>query len=129
MNFTGDSVLLGFNCIVFDSRFMVRVGRYSNIVIENKYSDVMRFAGQFKEKLGIGAPKVSLQELADKLGIENPRAHRALADAVTMIFSKTLITGNYLERKGHMDRFCPPSFTIIEHTMRNIEVKGVRLVG
>ena len=76
-------MLLGFNCIVFDSRFMVRVGRYSNIVIENKYSDVMRFAGQFKEKLGIGAPKVSLQELADKLGIENPRAHRALADAVT----------------------------------------------
>ena len=72
VNFVGDSVLLGFNCIVFDSRFMVRAGRYSNIVIENKYFDVMRFAGQFKEKLGIGAPKVSLQELADKLGIENP---------------------------------------------------------
>lgn len=83
MNFVGDSVLLGFNCIIFDSRFMVRAGRYSNIVIENKYFDVMRFADSFKEKLGIDAKKASLQELADKLGIENPHAHRALADAIT----------------------------------------------
>ena len=83
MNFVGDSVLLGFNCIIFDSRFMARAGRYSNIVIENKYFDVMRFADSFKEKLGIDAKKASLQELADKLGIENPQAHRALADAIT----------------------------------------------
>ena len=83
MNFVGDSVLLGFNCIIFDSRFMVRAGRYSNTIIENKYFDVMRFADSFKEKLGIDAKKASLQELADKLGIENPQAHRALADAIT----------------------------------------------
>ncbi len=83
INFVGDSVLLGFNCINFDSRFMVRAGRYSYTVIENKYFDVMRFADSFKEKLGINAKKVSLQKLADKLGIENPQAHRALADAIT----------------------------------------------
>ena len=83
MSFAGDSVLLGFNCMAFDSRFMVRAGRYSNTIIENKYFDVMRFADRFKEKLGISAGKVSLQELAEKLGIENPRAHRALADAIT----------------------------------------------
>ncbi len=83
MKFTGYSVLLGFVTLYFDSRFIVRADRYNNIVIENKYFDVMRFAGQFKEKLGIGAPKVSLQELADKLGLENSHAHRTLADAVT----------------------------------------------
>ena len=83
MDFAGDSVLLGFNCIAFDSRFMVRAGRYSNIIIENKYFDVMRYANAFKTKLGIVSRKVSLNELAEKLGIENPRAHRALTDAIT----------------------------------------------
>ncbi len=43
----------------------------------------MRYAAQFKEQLGIDAKKVSLEELSGKLEIENPRAHRALADAIT----------------------------------------------
>ena len=83
MRFAGDAVLLGFNCIVFDSRFMVRAGRYSNLIIENRYFDVMRYADQFKEKLGLDTQKVSLGELARVLGIENPKAHRALSDAIT----------------------------------------------
>ncbi len=83
LKFVGDSILVGFNCIAFDSRFMVRAGRYSNIVIENKYFDVMRYADQFKERLGIVSKKISLEELSDKLDIQNPKAHRALADAIT----------------------------------------------
>lgn len=83
MNFVGDSILVGFNCVAFDSRFMVRAGRYSNLIIQNKYFDVMRYADQFKEKIGIETKKISLNELSEKLEIENPRAHRALADALT----------------------------------------------
>lgn len=83
LKFVGDSILVGFNCIAFDSRFMVRAGRYSNIIIENKYFDVMRYADQFKEQLGIDSKKISLEELSDKLDIQNPEAHRALADAIT----------------------------------------------
>lgn len=83
MKFVGDDVLVGFNCMAFDSRFMVRAGRYANIIVRNKYFDVMRYAGRFQEKMGITAKKVSLVELSEKLDIENPHAHRALADAVT----------------------------------------------
>ena len=83
MDFVGDSVLLGFNCMAFDSRFMVRAGRYSNFIITNLYFDVMRYAARFREKLGINERKISLQGLADALGIENPSAHCALGDAVT----------------------------------------------
>lgn len=83
MKFAGDAVLLGFNCVVFDSRFMVRAGRYSNLIIENKYFDVMRYADRFKDKLSLDTKKVSLSELAEALDIENPQAHRALSDAIT----------------------------------------------
>lgn len=83
MKFAGDAVLVGFNCMVFDSKFMVRAGRYSNWIIENKYFDVMRYADQFTEQLEIDTKKVSLGDLAEKLEIKNPHAHRALADAIT----------------------------------------------
>lgn len=83
MKFVGDAVLLGFNCVVFDSRFMVRAGRYSNLIIENKYFDVMRYADRFKDEVGFDSQNVSLGELAEALNIENPHAHRALADAIT----------------------------------------------
>jgi len=83
MKFVGNAVLLGFNCVVFDSRFMVRAGRYSNLIIDNKYFDVMRYADRFKDELGLDTQKVSLGELADTLNIDNPQAHRALSDAIT----------------------------------------------
>ena len=37
----------------------------------------------FKDELGIDKNKLSLSDLSYKLEIENPRAHRALADALT----------------------------------------------
>ena len=83
MRFAGDAILVGFNCMAFDSRFMVRAGRYSNWIIENKYFDVMRYATQIKEQLGMDIKKVSLEELSGKLEIENLRAHRVLTDALT----------------------------------------------
>lgn len=85
LDFAGDNVLLGFNCMIFDSKFMVRAGRYSRRIIENKYFDVMKYSKKFLSDLGIEKPKgnPSLEELAEKLNIKNPRAHRALADAIT----------------------------------------------
>ena len=84
LEFVGDSILVGYNCMAFDSKFMVRAGRYSNIIIENKYFDVMKYSYKFKEQLGIGGrKKCSLEKLAETLEIENPEAHRALADAIT----------------------------------------------
>lgn len=80
--FIGDDVLVGFNCMNFDSKMLVRAGRYSNLIINNKYFDVMRYAMTMKEKLGI-SKKPSLESLAEKFGITNPKAHRALADAIT----------------------------------------------
>ena len=43
----------------------------------------MRYAENFKNKLGYDGNKPSLEELSKILGIPNPRAHRALADAIT----------------------------------------------
>ena len=83
MRFVGDSILVGFNCMSFDSRFMTRAGRYTNIIITNPYFDVMHYASAFKYKLGYLSSRVALGELAYTLNIQNPRAHRALADALT----------------------------------------------
>lgn len=83
MKFVGDDVLVGFNCMAFDCKFMVRAGRYSHIIINNQYFDVMHYASQFKEQLGLESKRCSLGVLSKKLNIENPRAHRALADAIT----------------------------------------------
>lgn len=83
MNFARDNVLVGFNSLHFDSKFLVRAGRYSNLIIENPHFDVQRYAENFREKLGIDDKRISLARLVEKLGIENPRAHRALADAIT----------------------------------------------
>ena len=97
MKFAGEAVLLGFNCVAFDSRFMIRAGRYSNLVIENKYFDVMRYADRFKDEIDFDSQKISLGELAEALNIENPHAHRALADAITTakIFLKLKSMLNY----------------------------------
>ena len=67
----------------FDSRFLVRAGRYSNIIMQNPQFDVMKYADGFRNKLGITDEKLSLEILSKKLGIENPEAHRALADSIT----------------------------------------------
>jgi DNA polymerase-3 subunit alpha (Gram-positive type) len=83
LRFVGDSILLGFNSMKFDSKFLVRAGRYSQIIIENPHFDVKRYAAGLSGELGINAKDISLSLLAEKLGIENPKAHRALSDAIT----------------------------------------------
>lgn len=83
MDFAGDNILLGYNCNAFDSRFMARAGRYSHIIIENPYFDVMQYAARFRNKLGLTCTGISLETLSTTLDIENPAAHRALADAIT----------------------------------------------
>lgn len=82
MKFVGDSVLVGYNCKAFDSHFMARAGRYSGIIIENKYFDVMSYAVRKKKEVGI-TKKTTLEKIANMFEIENPQAHRALADAIT----------------------------------------------
>ena len=69
--------------IEISPKFLQRAGRYSHIIMENKFFDVQRYAVQFMETLDLRDKKPSLESLADCLGVENPRAHRALPDAVT----------------------------------------------
>lgn len=83
MDFVGDNVLVGFNNVAFDSAFLVRAGRYSNLIMNNPQFDVMRYADKFREKMGITDTGIKLGTLCSSLGIDNPRAHRALADAIT----------------------------------------------
>ena len=83
LTFVGDLPLVGYNSVRFDSQFLGRAGRYSNIIIENKHFDVMRYAEGFAEQLGIDPKHLKLGVVSDALQIENPRAHRALADAIT----------------------------------------------
>lgn len=83
MEFAGNAVLVGYNNVKFDSRFLVRAGRYANIIMGNPQFDVMKYAEEFRTRLGLTETKISLGTLSGKLGIENPEAHRALADAIT----------------------------------------------
>lgn len=80
-DFIKDDILLGYNCMTFDSKFLVRAGRLSNIKIENKYFDVMNYVKKFKSKLNYDSK--TLTNISELLGITNPNAHRALADAIT----------------------------------------------
>ncbi|MCI8520298.1 MAG: hypothetical protein HFE50_02255 [Clostridia bacterium] len=82
LDFAGNLPLVGFNSVSFDSKFLMRAGRYSHRVITNQQFDVMRYAKRFNDILGL-QNKASLGLLSDKLGIENPQVHRALADAIT----------------------------------------------
>lgn len=80
-DFIGDDVLVGFNNRAFDNRFLIRAGRYAHRVINNRCFDVKRYAESIQDKLS--CTSFSLGTLALMFDIENPRAHRALADAVT----------------------------------------------
>lgn len=81
-DFVGDDILIGYNCTSFDNHFIHRAGRYANRLMENPCFDVLPYARRFKEMLGITG-SCSLSAVSDALDIENPQAHRALADAVT----------------------------------------------
>ena len=83
LEFAGDAVIVGFNNVIFDSRFLVRAGRYANIIMENPQFDVLKYAERFRDRLGLTDKKISLDVLSQKLDIKNPEAHRALPDAIT----------------------------------------------
>jgi len=79
--FIKDDILIGYNCMTFDSKFLVKAGCLSNIIIENKYFDVMKYVNKFRYKLNYD--KKTLTNIGELLGIKNPNAHRALADSIT----------------------------------------------
>ncbi len=81
VNFVGNNILLGYNCMTFDSKFLVRARRLSNLVINNEYFDVLHMARKHKEQ--IDSKSMTLVQVGKTLGIENSQAHRALADAIT----------------------------------------------
>ena len=80
--FIEDNVLVGYNSLAFDSHVLVRAGRYSHIILQNKHLDVMHFSRNYLKQQGVSTV-VSLVKLGEMFGIENPQAHRALADAET----------------------------------------------
>lgn len=80
-DFIGDDIVIGYNNISFDNRFLMRAGRYARRTLSNRFFDVKTYA---KENSGsLGCEGLSLGELSQYLNITNPRAHRALADAET----------------------------------------------
>ena len=79
--FIGDDILVGYNCMSFDSKFLRRAGRLSNKIITNKYFDVMNYVKKFESVLHYENKTLSC--ISGLLGITNPNAHRALADSVT----------------------------------------------
>ena len=77
-DFIGDLVLVGYNNKGFDSFFLRRAGRYAGRVICNKQFDLFPLA-----KRSTNLSDAKLNTVANHFGIENPRAHRAFADAIT----------------------------------------------
>ncbi len=82
MNFVGDNVLVGYNNATFDSKFLSRAGRYSNIIIKNPQFDVLKYVRQMKKCGDLVAENTKLGTVCELFGIENPAAHRAWADAL-----------------------------------------------
>ena len=83
MKFVGDDILVGYNSVNFDGQFIQRAGRYSNQIYTNKHFDVWRYANELKDIIGYKGENFKLGTVGDFLGIKNPKAHRALADAIT----------------------------------------------
>lgn len=83
MKFVGDDILVGYNSIGFDAKFLCRAGRYCNEIYTNKHFDVCRYAKELKDTIGYTGANFKLVTVGEFLGIENPEAHRALADAIT----------------------------------------------
>ena len=79
--FIKDDILVGYNCMAFDSKFLRRAGRLSNTIITNEYFDVMKYVKKFEKVLNYDSK--TLTNISNLLGITNPNAHRALADSVT----------------------------------------------
>ena len=94
-DFTGDDVLVGYNNRSFDNKFLRRAGRYAHRIMKSSSFDVMYFVSDLNGRLGLSDRKLS--SVSEKLGIKNPEAHRALADAETtaLVYLALLDLGGY----------------------------------
>ena len=99
-DFTGDDVLVGYNNRSFDNKFLMRAGRYAHRIMKNSSFDVMHFASDLSGRLELSDRKLS--SVSEKLGIKNPEAHRALADAETtaLVYLALLDLGGYEKESG-----------------------------
>ena len=82
-DFLRDDILIGYNSENFDNKFLMRAGRYAKRIITNECFDVLSYARSMKQKISYDKTNIKLGNVSGFLGIENPQAHRALADAVT----------------------------------------------
>lgn len=80
-DFIGEDIVIGYNNTAFDNKFLMRAGRYARRTLQNRFFDVKTYAKENPGKLQCVG--FSLSELSRYLNIENPSAHRALADAET----------------------------------------------
>ena len=78
LNFVGDDVLAAHNAR-FDARFLAQACLKWRFKTPQKYFDTMTLARYWPE-----SEKKSLEALAKAAKIENPEAHRALGDALTV---------------------------------------------
>lgn len=83
MDFVGDNPLVGYNNATFDSKFLVRAGRYSNLIIRNLQFDVLKYVRTIRKNGDFDSDNTKLETVSRALGIDNPSAHRAWADALT----------------------------------------------
>lgn len=83
VKFIGNDILIGFNNARFDSKFLVNACRECNVVIENPNFDVLQYVKSNKDKLGYCESDCKLNTVAEYVGVANPQAHRAWADALT----------------------------------------------
>lgn len=83
MRFADKLPMIGYNSIGFDHAFLQRAASLTGMRVRNEQFDVMLYAMQYQKLLGFGKPRVSLARLSERMGVNNPQAHRALADALT----------------------------------------------
>ncbi len=83
LDFAQGLPLVGFNNHHFDTLFLDRAARYSNMKVTNLQFDVYEYSRSILKKMGYSGDDMKLSSIAEYLDIENPRAHRALADALT----------------------------------------------
>ena len=62
---------------------MARAGRHSNLMIQNPHFDVLQYARHIKDEIHYTNDDFTLGSVAKFCGVENPKAHRAWADALT----------------------------------------------
>lgn len=81
LKFIDDNILVGYNCLRFDRLFLNTACKLVNCKINNPYFDVMEYVNNFYTELKF--QNRTLAHISELLDIKNPRAHRALADAIT----------------------------------------------